>query len=54
VGANRIVPAVSIPYPCGDPELEPAQEKTLRRQILEAALEALQTDIAEQTVFERK
>ena len=54
VGANRIVPAVSIPYPCGDPDLDPDQEKTLRRRIVESALRALATDIHEQTVFERE
>jgi len=52
VGANRIVPAVAIPYPLGNPELSKEDEKALRRKILEKALEALQTDIDTQTVFE--
>ena len=43
VGANRIVPAVAIPHPLGNPELPPAEEKALR---------ALQTDVEGQTVFE--
>ncbi len=54
VGANRIVPAVSIPYPCGDPDLSREKEKALRRQIMEAALEALKTPVSDQTVFERE
>ena len=52
VGANRIVPAIAIPHPLGDPSLAPAEEKALRRKIVEKALKALQTDIEEQTVFE--
>lgn len=52
VGANRIVPAVAIPHPLGDPSLKPEEEKAVRRKILEKALEALGTEIREQTVFE--
>ena len=51
VGANRIVPAVAIPHPLGTPLLEPADEKQLRRQLVEKALQALQTPVTEQTVF---
>jgi len=52
VGANRIVPAVAIPHPLGNPELPPAEEKALRRRLVERALRALQTDVEGQTVFE--
>ena len=52
VGANRIVPAVAIPYPLGNPQLEPAEEKKLRRRLVEKSLKALQTEVSEQTVFE--
>ncbi len=51
VGANRIVPAIAIPHPLGDPSKSPEEEKLLRRRIVEKSLEALQTDITEQTVF---
>ena len=51
VGANRIVPAVAIPHPLGDPAKTPEEEKVIRRAILEKALKALQTPISEQTVF---
>lgn len=51
VGANRIVPAVAIPYPLGDPTKTPEEEKEIRRAILEKALKALQTPVTEQTVF---
>ncbi len=51
VGANRIVPAVAIPYPLGDPSKTLEEEKEIRRAILEKSLEALKTPIKEQTVF---
>lgn len=52
VGANRIVPAVAIPYPLGNPNLDSVEEKKLRRAIVEKSLKALATPITEQTVFE--
>ena len=52
VGANRIVPAVAIPHPLGNPSLSPADEKQLRRKILTKALEALSTEVEGQTIFE--
>ena len=51
VGANRIVPAVAIPHPLGDPKLAEQEEKNLRRDIVEKALTALQTSVDQQTVF---
>ena len=52
VGANRIVPAIAIPHPLGNPALEPAEEKKLRRKIVEKVLKALSTEVDGQTVFE--
>ena len=52
VGANRIVPTVAIPHPLGNPALSPQEEKALRRKLVERALEALCTDVSQQTVFE--
>ena len=52
VGANRIVPAVAIPHPLGNPALSPQEEKQLRRRILTTALDALSTEIEDQTIFE--
>ena len=52
VGANRIVPAVAIPHPLGNPALPANEEKALRRHIVEKALMALQTEVTEQTIFE--
>lgn len=54
VGANRMVQTVSVPYPLGDPELSAEAEWRLRTSRVEAALNALATDIAEPTVFPSK
>ena len=54
VGANRIVPAVAIPHPLGNPSLGAAEEKQLRRKILTTALDALSTEVDGQTIFEVK
>ena len=53
VGANRIVPAIAIPHPLGDPSMDHAEEKKLRRGIVEKALIALATEVDGQTVFEK-
>ncbi len=52
VGANRIVPAVAIPHPLGNPALPPDEERTLRRRLVMKALQALTTPVDGQTVFE--
>jgi glycine reductase len=51
VGANRIVPTISIPYPLGDPETPKEEQWKLRHHRVKKALEALATDVTEQTVF---
>ncbi len=51
VGANRIIPAIAIPHPLGNPRLEPDEERDLRLNLLKKAFAALQTPIEEQTVF---
>ena len=52
IGANRIIPAVGIPYPLGDPTPGEEASYKIRRKLVERALAALQTEIEEQTVFE--
>ena len=52
VGANRIVPAVAIPHPLGQPDLPDDEERELRLKLVSKALEALHADVAEQTLFE--
>ena len=51
VGANRVVPAAGIIHPLGNAELSPEEEKALRRRIVEKALQALKTEVAQPTVF---
>jgi len=51
-GANRIVPAIAIPHPLGDPSLGYKRSKQLRRSLVQRALTALQTEVDGQTVFE--
>ncbi len=54
VGANRIVPAIAIPHPLGNPALSMEEEKEIRRKIMGTALEALSTEVTEQTIFDVK
>ena len=51
VGANRIVPAVAIPHPLGNPNLSPDDEYKLRYNLVKEALQALCTEVDGQTVF---
>ena len=53
VGANRIVPAVAIPHPLGNPNADHAEEVKIRRGLVERALKALQTEVDGQTIFEK-
>lgn len=52
VGANRIVPTIAIPHPLGNPALDHEEEKKLRRRLVEKALNALETEVDGQTIFE--
>jgi len=54
VGANRIVPTISIPYPLGDPNTPKEVQWKLRYYRVGVALDALTTDIKDQTVFKVK
>ena len=51
VGSNRIVPTISIPYPLGDPSDTKEEQYDLRYSRVGTALDALASDIEEQTVF---
>ena len=51
VGANRIVPTISIPYPLGNPSTSKEEQWKLRYHRVEVALDSLATEIEEQTVF---
>ena len=51
VGSNRIMLAQKIVNPVGNANLEPAEEKKLRRSMVEKALTALQAEATEQVVL---
>ncbi len=51
VRANRIVKGVSIPHPCGDPNLSKELDARLRREIIQTALRALESEVTGPTVF---
>lgn len=53
IGANRIVPAIGIPYPLGDPTQGSEESKKIREKLVRRALKALETPVAEQTVFDK-
>ena len=52
VGANRIVPTIAIPHPLGNPALTHEEEYELRKKLVLKALEALTTEVTDQTIFE--
>lgn len=52
MGVPRIVATRGIPYPTGDPDLEPEAERALRRELMEAALMAISTTVTGPTVFD--
>ncbi len=54
VGANRMVPTISIPYPLGDPGTSKETQWKLRYHRVGVALDALTADVQEQTVFKVK
>lgn len=52
VGAPRIVPTRGIPYPAGDPSLDPERERAWRRRLVETALVAVSTPVHGPTIFD--
>lgn len=52
IGANRIVPAIGIPYPLGDPTKGEKKSYEIREALLRRALKTLTVPVSEQTVFE--
>ncbi len=51
VGSNRIMLGQKIVNPVGNAGLDQAEEKKLRRSIVEKALTALQAEVEEQMVL---
>ena len=52
MGVLRIVQGKAVTHPFGDPTLEATDELTYRRMVLETAITALETNVAEPTVFD--
>ncbi len=53
VGVPRVVQGVKIVNPMGNEEMDPEAERLLRRDIATSALNALQADVKEPTLFDR-
>jgi glycine/betaine/sarcosine/D-proline reductase family selenoprotein B len=53
VGVPRVVQGVKIVNPMGNEEMDAGAEKRLRRDIATSALNALQVDVKEPTLFDR-
>jgi glycine reductase len=51
VGSTRILPGQKIVNPVGNADLPQAEEKKLRRSIIEKALRGLQTELEEQRIL---
>lgn len=52
IGANRIVPAIGIPHPFGDPKQTPEKSYEIRKNLCIRALKSLTVPVDGQTVFE--
>ncbi len=52
VGTNRTLRGVAVTNPVGDPGLSAADERALRRRIVERAVSMLETDVQPRTVWE--
>ena len=50
-GASRVVAGIKVPNPCGDPELPPESDRALRKELISCALNTLQTQVKEPTIF---
>lgn len=54
VGANKIIPTISIPYPLGDPSTSWETQWKLRYHRVGVALDALTDAITEQKIYKVK
>ena len=45
VGSNRVVQGKGIVYPLGDAEISSEDEKALRREIVQKALDAMDSEV---------
>jgi len=52
VGAHRVIRGVRVEHLCGDPSLSPERDRELMLSIARKALEAMQTEVSEPTLFD--
>jgi len=50
-GSNRIIPGIALVSPCTDVSLPVEEQKEMQKKFVARALEAISTDIKEQTFF---
>ena len=48
VGANRVVQGIAVTNPLGNPRVSNKEEKAIRKEMLESALELLASEISDQ------
>ena len=51
-GVSRVVRGVRVEHVCGDPRLTAEDDAQVATRIVEKALEALNTDVSEPTLFD--
>ena len=52
VGAHRVIKGVRVEHLCGDPSLSAEQDAELMLRIARTALDAIQTEVTDPTLFE--
>lgn len=52
VGANRVVRGARFSHPCGQPAVNPVDERAWRLRLVRTAVAALSTDVVAPTLFE--
>ena len=50
IGPNRVVAARAVTHPLGNPSLPSAEERAFRRELIQKALDLLQTETSEPVV----
>ena len=50
-GSNRIIPGMALTSPCSDVSLPAEEQKKMQKKYMARVLEAISTDIKEQTFF---
>ena len=54
IGANRVVQGKRFSHPCGNPDLNPTDEKAWRIELIRSGMKALQTPVEGPTLFKNE